>query len=197
MVGFNRRFAPLTARVRAAIARQPGHRAFTLTINAGRLPDDHWALAPAVGGGRIVGEACHFIDLLRHLTGSPVSAARALTRGRDGQDGGRFELRFENGDHANLHYLTDLPVETPKEMLTIAGEGWTVALDNWRSLRVEGFRGHDWSAWGAEPDKGHAAALAAFVAAVRTGGPSPIPLAELEEVARWSIRLQAAAPELS
>jgi hypothetical protein len=197
MVGYNRRFAPLTARVRAAIARQPGHRAFTLTINAGRLPDDHWALAPAVGGGRIVGEVCHFIDLLRHLAGSPVSAARALTRGRDGQDGGRFELRFENGDHANLHYLTDLPVETPKEMLTIAGEGWTVTLDNWRSLRVEGFRGHDWSAWGAEPDKGHAAALAAFVAAVRTDGPSPIPLAELEEVARWSIRLQAAAPELS
>lgn len=96
-----------------------------------------------------------------------------------------------------MHYLTDLPVETPKEMLTIAGEGWTVILDNWRSLRVEGFRGHDWSAWGGEPDKGHAAALAAFVAAVRTGGSSPIPLAELEEVARWSIRLQAAAPELS
>jgi predicted dehydrogenase len=191
MVGFNRRFAPATARVRAAIAHQPGGRTFTLTVNAGRLPSDHWALDPAEGGGRIVGEACHFIDLLRHLSGSPIVGADGLTRDRDGQDGGRFELRFANGDVARLLYLTDLPPRAPKELLHVAGEGWSLDLEHWRSLRVTGLPGHGWSSWFGEPDKGHAAALAAFHAATAGRAPAPIPLAELAEVSRWAIRLQA------
>jgi len=197
MVGFNRRFAPATARIRAALAGRPGPRTFTLTVNAGRLPADHWLLDPAVGGGRIVGEACHFIDILRHLAGSPIVEARALVRDADGQDGGRFELRFANGDLGRLNYLTHLAPEEPKEILTAHGEGWGLILRQWRSLRVTGLPGHGWSSWFAAPDKGHAAAVAAFVAAAVARQPSPIPLEEIEEVSRWSIRLQASRPSPS
>ncbi len=192
-VGFNRRFAPLAVRLRAALVAKSGPRRFTVDINAGRLPSDHWALDSLQGGGRIVGEACHFIDLLRYLSGSPIVSAVAKARDLDGQDGGSFELGFANGDIAMLHYRTDLPAYLPKERITVAGEGWSAEIDNWKSLRSVNLPGASaWPAWlgGPARGKGHAAALAAFLSAARTAGPAPVSLDEIEEVSRWSIRMQ-------
>jgi len=186
-VGFNRRFAPLAVRLRSALAARPGPRRFTIDVNAGRLPADHWTLDPKQGGGRIVGEAGHFVDLLRFLSGSAIVSVRALSRDLDGQDGGCFELTFANGDHAALNYRTDLPAHLPKERIAVAGEGYSAVIDNWRSLRPTNLPGASASpAWLGGPacGKGHDHALAAFL-----GGTS-VPLPEIEEVSRWSIRMQ-------
>ena len=192
-VGFNRRFAPLAVRLGAALAAKSGPRRFTVDVNAGRLPADHWALDSRQGGGRIVGEACHFVDLLRFLSGGAIVSVRCVSRDADGQDGGCFELAFANGDLAALNYRTDLPAHLPKERIAVAGDGWSAEIDNWRSLRATNLPGAcARPAWlgGPARGKGHTEALAAFLAAVRAGGPAPIPLDELEEVSRWSVRMQ-------
>jgi predicted dehydrogenase len=72
MVGFNRRFAPQVQKIKTLLAEVPGPKSFIMTVNAGAIPADHWTQDPAVGGGRILGEACHFIDLLRYLAGAPI-----------------------------------------------------------------------------------------------------------------------------
>ncbi len=192
-VGFNRRFAPLALRLRAALAAKSGFRRFKVDVNAGRLPSGHWALDPQQGGGRIVGEACHFVDLLRFLAGSPIVSVRALSRDADGQDGGCFELAFANGDSAALNYRTDLPAYLPKERLAVSGDGWSAELDNWRSLRSTNLPGASaLPAWlgGPARGKGHSEALAAFLRAARDRSAPPVSLDELEEVSRWSIRMQ-------
>ncbi len=192
IVGFNRRSAPLAVRLRSALVARPGPRRFTADINAGRLPADHWTLDPKQGGGRIVGEACHFVDLLRFLSGSAIISVRALSRDLDGQDGGCFELTFANGDVAALNYRTDLPAHLPKERITVDGEGYAAVIDNWRSLRSTNLPGASaLPAWlgGPARGKGHREALAAFLS-----GETLAPLAEIEEVSRWSIRMQEMKP---
>jgi predicted dehydrogenase/threonine dehydrogenase-like Zn-dependent dehydrogenase len=192
-IGFNRRFAPLAIRLRAALAARPGARRFTVDVNAGRLPADHWTLDPKQGGGRIVGEACHFVDLLRFLSASAIVSARALTRDADGQDGGCFELSFANGDLAILNYRTDQPAYLPKERLAVSGEGWSAQIDNWQSLHstnLPGASAHPSWLGGPARGKGHVEALSAFLSAVRTVAPAPVSLDEIEEVSRWSIRMQ-------
>jgi predicted dehydrogenase/threonine dehydrogenase-like Zn-dependent dehydrogenase len=191
-IGFNRRFAPLAVRLRSALAAKSGPRRFMVDVNAGRLPADHWTLDLKQGGGRIVGEACHFVDLLRFLSGSAIVSARAVSRDADGQDGGCFELTFANGDIASLNYRTDLPAHLPKERIAVAGEGWSAAIDNWRTLRSQNLPGASARpAWlgGPARSKGHREALTAFL----SGSPLT-PLAELEEVSRWSIRMQGMVP---
>ena len=187
-VGFNRRFAPLAVRLRAALVAQSGPRRFTVEINAGRLPASHWTLDPRQGGGRIVGEACHFVDLLRFLSGSAIATAHCLSRDGDGQDGGCFEMKFANGDIAALNYRTDLPAHLPKERIEVAGEGWSAEIDNWKSPSSQNLPGISvLPAWlgGPARGKGHAEALAAFLARS-----TPVSLDEIEEVSRWSIRMQ-------
>jgi predicted dehydrogenase/threonine dehydrogenase-like Zn-dependent dehydrogenase len=195
-VGFNRRFAPLAVRLRAALVAKSGPRRFTVDVNAGRLPAGHWTLDPKRGGGRIVGEACHFVDLLRSLSGSAIVTVRCLSRDADGQDGGCFELTFANGDLAALNYRTDLPAHLPKERIAVTGEGYSAVIDNWRSLRSTNLPGASaLPAWlgGPARGKGHAEALTAFLSAVRAGGPAPVSVDEIEEVSRWSIRMQGMA----
>ena len=187
-VGFNRRFAPLVVHLRAALAAQSGPRRFTVEINAGRLPASHWTLDPRQGGGRIVGEACHFVDLLRFLSGSAIATAHCLSRDGDGQDGGCFEMKFANGDIAALNYRTDLPAHLPKERIAVAGDGWSAEIDNWKSLSSQNLPGISvLPAWlgGPARGKGHAEALAAFLARS-----TPVSLDDIEEVSRWSIRMQ-------
>ena len=192
-VGFNRRFAPLAVRLRAALAAKSGPRRFTVDVNAGRLPVDHWALDPKQGGGRIVGEACHFVDLLRFLSGSAIASVRCLSRDLDGQDGGCFELSFANGDIATLNYRTDLPAHLPKERIAVSGEGWSAEIDNWQRLRSQHLPGASaLPAWlgGPARGKGLAEALAAFLFAASDRAAAPVSLDELEESSRWSIRMQ-------
>ncbi len=195
VVGFNRRFAPLALALRAALAAKSGPRRFTVDVNAGRLPADHWTLDAQQGGGRIVGEACHFVDLLRYLAGSPIASVRALSRDADDQDGGCFELRFANGDVATLNYRTDLPAHLPKERISVSGDGWSAEIGNWKSLRSQNLPGASaLPTWlgGPARGKGHPELISAFLCASTSESfAPPVSLDQIEEVSRWSIRMQA------
>jgi len=196
-VGFNRRFAPLVRRMKGLLDGLQGPKSFVMTVNAGVVPPDHWTQDPAIGGGRIVGEACHFIDLLRHLVGSRIQRADVVSMaGADGvatpDDKATITLRFADGSFGSVHYLANGHKSFPKERLEVFGGGCVMQLDNFRRLTLYG--------WGSRrgkrllrQDKGEKACAAAFVEAVRQGGPAPIPVDEAFEVSRVSIDLAEAA----
>jgi predicted dehydrogenase/threonine dehydrogenase-like Zn-dependent dehydrogenase len=207
MVGYNRRFAPHVIKLKELLAPLAGPRAFVMTINAGALPAGHWVVDPAVGGGRIVGEACHFIDLLRHLAGSPIveHAVRGVTRSIS--EGGvahagaerapplgadlSITLGFADGSHGTIHYLSSGHRGFPKERLEVFCAGRVLSLDNFRSLRGWGFSGFS-RLRSLQQDKGQLGCARAFVGAIQSGCPMPIAACELLEVSRVSILAQQA-----
>jgi predicted dehydrogenase/threonine dehydrogenase-like Zn-dependent dehydrogenase len=191
MVGFNRRFAPAAMALRAAVAGKAGRKSFRAVINAGRLDPDHWTLDPKTGGGRIVGEGCHWVDLARYLVGSPVVGVRCVRRDRDGQDGASYELAFADGSGALIDYRTDLPPTVAKEAIELSGDGWRAEIQNWARLRTEGLGGVAWgNRWSKAPQKGHPEALRAFLDACEGRGSAPIPLEEIDEVSRLAVIMQ-------
>ncbi|MGH7466103.1 MAG: Gfo/Idh/MocA family protein, partial [Longimicrobiales bacterium] len=141
-VGFNRRFAPLTVEMAGLLARRIGPVSIVITVNAGAVPPDHWVQHPVLGGGRIVGEACHFIDLARALTGAPIASCDAVAaRGRDGRpidDIAHLTLSFADGSTAVVHYLANGSRAFPKERIEAFFDGRTCAIDNWRRLHRYG-----------------------------------------------------------
>lgn len=187
MVGFNRRFAPQIVRVKQLLKGASEPKAFVMTVNAGRIPPEHWTQDPAVGGGRLVGEGCHFIDLLRFLAGAPIVAVQAACIGRM-DDRTSFTLTFGDGSIGTVHYLANGHKSFPKERLEVFCGGRILQLDNFRKLRAFGWPGfRRMNLW--RQDKGNEACVAAFVAAVGSGGAAPIPFEELHEVARVSLEI--------
>lgn len=188
MVGFNRRFAPHVARMKALLAGAGAPVAMTMTVNAGAIPADHWTQDRAVGGGRIVGEACHFIDLLRHLAGSPIRDARCTAMESATGDTVSLQLGFENGSIGTIHYFANGHRGLPKERLEVFSSGRVLCLDNFRRLEGFGFKGfRRQRLW--NQDKGQRACAAAFVQAIAHGGPAPIPFDEICEVSRVTMAL--------
>jgi predicted dehydrogenase len=185
-VGFNRRFAPLALRMKEFFAGRGEPLALSCRVNAGRLPDDHWLLDPRQGG-RLIGEACHFIDLLAFLAGSHPVEVRAHGLARDRQGGALVQLRFADGSQGTVAYLTNGDPGLPKERMEVFGGGRAAALDDFRRLELArgGRRQVIRSLW--KQDKGHRALWAAFVQAVRAGGPPPIPYDELFGVSRVTL----------
>jgi predicted dehydrogenase len=194
MVGFNRRFAPQVVKMHALLAGIREPKAFVMTVNAGAIPPEHWTQDPHSGGGRIVGEACHFIDLLRHLAGTPITShhVSAIRGGPGPVDRVSISLGFADGSIGTVHYLSNGHRAFPKERLEVFAGGRVLQLDNFRRLRGYGWPGFTrMNLW--RQDKGQDACAQAFVDAVRTGGPSPIPLDELLEVARVTIAVARSA----
>ncbi|NCY22855.1 gfo/Idh/MocA family oxidoreductase, partial [bacterium] len=190
MVGFNRRFAPMAVILKRALQRCGETVDIRITVNAGRLEADHWALDREVGGGRIVGEGCHFIDLARFLAGGPIQSVGCLRQDKNGQGGGCFELFFQCGSRATIDYLTDQSRHLPKEVIEVRGKNFSAKIDNWTRLRS---RGLGWLCkggfWSRTPRKGHEEAVKAFLKAIK-GGPEPIPAKEIFEVSEWAIKMQ-------
>jgi predicted dehydrogenase len=197
MVGFNRRFAPQVLRMRKLLALVTEPKAFVMTVNAGAIPPEHWTQDREIGGGRIIGEACHFIDLLRFLAASPIGGFQVVTLRRpDGSDAlddrVSFTLRFQDGSIGTVHYLANGHKSVPKERLEIFCAGRVLRLDNFRRLTGFGWPGfRRMNLW--RQDKGQRACAAAFVDAIRGGKASPIPLDEIFEVSRVSIAIGEAA----
>jgi predicted dehydrogenase len=193
MVGFNRRFAPLLVEMKALLDRVRQPKVFVYTCNAGAIPANHWTQDPEIGGGRIVGEACHFIDLLRFLAASPIRDAQivtlgAATHGVTPQDNATITLSFEDGSIGTIHYLANGGKVFPKERIEAFAGDAVLQLDNFIALSGFGWPGfRRRRAW--RQDKGQHACVAAFLRAIRTGEPAPIPLAELLEIARTSVIL--------
>ena len=188
MVGFNRRFSPHTAKIRELLARRTEPLTMNMTVNAGFIPPDHWTQDPERGGGRIIGEGCHFIDLLAHMAGAPVTQVSAQMIG--GSKPGRDDkmsilLTFTDGSVGTVHYFANGAKSYPKETLEIFGDGRVMRMENFRVTTGYGFKGFSsFRTW--RQDKGHRAEIAAFVDAVAAGGPPLIPFDEIVNATRAS-----------
>lgn len=190
MVGFNRRFAPQVVKMKALLATTNEPKSFIMTVNTGAIPANHWTQDPGVGGGRIIGEACHFIDLMRHLAGAPIVSVQARSMGRTEsgmitEDKAAITLGFEDGSFGTIHYLANGSSTFPKERVEVFVAGRVLQLDNFRKMRGFGWPGFSRMNLMTQ-DKGQSVCAAAFLAAVE-GGPVPIPPDEILEVARVTI----------
>jgi predicted dehydrogenase/threonine dehydrogenase-like Zn-dependent dehydrogenase len=194
MVGFNRRFSPYATKARSLLAGVAEPKCLVAIVNAGSIPADHWTQDPAQGGGRIVGEACHFIDLLRFLVASPIVSARVTSVGPGSADGVSADkttitLAFHDGSIGTVHYFANGPKSVAKERIEMFAGGKWLRIDNFRRLEGAG-----WSrnvSMSGRQDKGHEAALRAFVTSIQEGSAAPIPPDEIFEVSRWSVRAAA------
>ncbi|MGC1376617.1 MAG: bi-domain-containing oxidoreductase [Anaerolineales bacterium] len=181
-VGFNRRFAPLAQQLAAHFSTQNEPRYMHYRVNAGYIPLNHWTQDPAVGGGRIIGEGCHFVDFLTFLVGSaPVSvSAQALPDGgKYCQDNVSLTFTFADGSIGVVDYLANGDKAFPKERVEVFCGGRIAVLDDFRALELihNSQRRAVKSAF--RQDKGHLNEMQAFVRAIRTGGQPPIPYEQL------------------
>ena len=188
MVGFNRRFSPHVVKAVELLRGRVGPLCLSMTVNAGFIPADHWTQDPQVGGGRIVGEGCHWIDLLSYLVGNQVSTAHTDRVGRvqgapPRADCTVISLTFGDGSVGTLQYFSNGHRSFPKERLTIFCDGKVLELDNFRVLHGYGWRGfRRIKTW--RQDKGHQSEIQQFVSRVAGGGTSLIPFADLDRVTR-------------
>lgn len=194
MVGFNRRFAPQVVKMKTLLNRVAEPKSFLMVMNAGAIPAKHWTQDDAIGGGRIVGEACHFIDLMRFLAGAPIVdvAARRMgdtTHVEVTEDKASITLAFADGSFGTIMYLANGASTFPKERIEVFTAGRVLQIDNFR--RMTGF---GWPGFRKQnlmrQDKGQTACAAAFVESVKSGKPAIAP-GELFEVARATIQVAA------
>lgn len=190
MVGFNRRFSPQVRKMKSLleVVREP--KSFMMTMNAGAIPSGHWTQDVEVGGGRIIGEACHFIDLMRFLAGSPIVSVQARGMGASAgvavtEDKASITLGFEDGSFGTIMYLANGAASFPKERVEVFAAGRVLQLDNFRKLRGYGWPGFKHlNLW--RQDKGQDACASAFLQSLSKGVPA-IPVEEIFEVARVTI----------
>ena len=191
MVGYNRRFAPHIVKMKSLLANLTEPKIFIMTMNAGAIAADHWTQDPNIGGGRIIGEACHYIDLMRFLTGSEISGFSATCIGSAPgidvtDDKASITLSFKDGSFGTIHYLANGGKTFAKERIEVFTSNGVLQLDNFRKLT-----GYDWPGFKKDKlmkqDKGQNNCSKAFVAAINTGLESPIHFDEIMEVARISV----------
>jgi predicted dehydrogenase len=191
MVGFNRRFAPFTEKIREFFSGRTEAMMINIRINAGYIPLDHWVHRD---GGRIVGEFCHFIDWARAVVGRPIAeiGARLLPNaGRYCEDNVCATLTFADGSVATLQYLANGDKSVAKEWYEVFCGGGVARLDNFSSLELIR-KGRKQIHKGAA-DKGHRREIELTLNAMREGQPAPIPFSELLEVSRATFLVQEAA----
>ncbi len=187
MAGFNRRFAPLAVEMKAFIDARQEPFAAHYRINAGFIPPEHWTQDLSQGGGRIVGEGCHFIDFLTWLAdAAPVSVqAQALPdRGRYKEDNVFMTFAFPDGSLGTVSYLANGDKSMPKERVEVFAGGRAAVLDDFRRLETYARGSRKVRRAALRQDKGHAAEWGAFVRAILAGGPPPIAYEQLFGVMR-------------
>ncbi|NWN91781.1 zinc-binding dehydrogenase [Marinobacter adhaerens] len=193
MVGFNRRFAPQVQKIKGLLSSVKEPKSFIMTMNAGAIPGDHWTQDDQVGGGRIIGEACHFIDLMRFLADSEITGFTATKMGNSAgveitEDKASITLSFADGSFGTIFYLANGSASFPKERVEVFSAGRVLQLDNFRKLRGFGWPGFKkMNLW--KQDKGQEACAAEFIKAIHQGKPTPIPVDEIFEVARVTLEV--------
>jgi predicted dehydrogenase/threonine dehydrogenase-like Zn-dependent dehydrogenase len=181
MVGFNRRFAPMALRMKSFVDEIREPLSLHYRINAGYIPRDHWVNDPLQGGGRIIGEVCHFVDFLAFLAGSPVEVStRSLPNNGDySDDNVMISLQFENGSQGTIHYLANGDRAYSKERLEVFGGKSTAVLEDFRFLELVQHGKKQVMRSRFRQDKGHLAEWRAFVNAISSGVHSPIAFEEI------------------
>jgi predicted dehydrogenase/threonine dehydrogenase-like Zn-dependent dehydrogenase len=191
MLGFNRRFAPQIQKVKHMLSHVHEPKSFIITVNAGAIPPDSWVQSKTIGGGRIIGEACHFIDLMRFLAGHEIISVQCRYIGANPsilirEDKASITLAFADGSFGTIHYLANGSTRFPKERVEIFTAGRVLQLDNFRKLKGFGWPGFKhMNLW--KQDKGQAECSKRFLQAIEQGKETPIPFNEVIEVARVSI----------
>ncbi|WP_328940671.1 bi-domain-containing oxidoreductase [Streptomyces sp. NBC_00250] len=188
-VGFNRRFAPLLQQATGQFGVRTGPANLRYLVNAGRLQHGSWYLQQGTEGSRFAGEGGHFIDTASRLLGAdPVSVYAVATSGNDDL---QVVLRYPDGSTATISYVTTGPSSFPKETLDLVADGKVLRLDDFVRASVYGSKRWVSSRLPQARDKGQNAELAAFVKAVRTGGPMPVPLESLVATTAATLAVQA------
>jgi len=193
MVGFNRRFSPHVQKIKDLLKTVHEPKSFIMTMNAGSIPANHWTQDKAVGGGRIIGEACHYIDLMRFLAGSEIVSIQARRMGDSRhtdvvEDKASITLGFADGSFGTIHYFANGDKSFPKERVEVFTGGKVLQLNNFRTLTGYGWSGFKkmklWS-----QDKGQSSCPAAFITAIEKGHSCPISSSEIFEVARVTLEV--------
>jgi predicted dehydrogenase len=179
MVGFNRRFSSLTGMLKARLG--PGPVSMIYRINAGSIPADSWIQDKEIGGGRITGEVCHFVDYLTFLCGSPPrSVYGAVMKDPLGLgDTVNVSLSFEDGSIGTISYFANGSVALPKEYLEVYSSGTTGILKDFRELEIYGGKGRDLRKKLLSQDKGQKNMVVEFLTSIIDGKPSPISFEEI------------------
>ncbi len=189
-VGFNRRFAPMALRLKEFASQRSEPMAVQYRVNAGYLPASHWLHDPQQGGGRIIGEACHFIDFLTYLVGAnpvTVSVSAMPDQNRYLQDNVILTLTYPDGSLGTISYLANGDKAFGKERVEVFSSGWSAVLDDFRSLELVRRGKRRVSRAYLRQDKGHRPAWETFIKACREGGPPPIPYDQLITVTKITL----------
>lgn len=183
MVGFNRRFSPYVQKMKVLLAGNEPDRIpmnVIITVNAGFIPANSWVHDRTVGGGRILGEACHFVDLIAFLTGSRVMHVCMNAMGHrptETSDSASLLLYYENGSTGVINYFSNGSKAYAKERVEVYSQERTLVLDNFRQLTGYGFKG--FSEMSGRQNKGHAEQMKRLLGQLRTGGKPLIPFADI------------------
>ena len=193
MVGFNRRFAPHIIKIKELMSNHQSPKSILMTVNAGPIPAEHWVQDIHVGGGRIVGEGCHFIDLMRHLVGHSIVDFTATMMGNAPgvevrEDKASITLTFADGSFGTILYLANGGSAFPKERIEVFCDNAVLQMDNYRVLN-----GYGWPGFKKmklfKQDKGQKACVQSFVSSIIDGKEVPIPYEETIESSRVSIEV--------
>ncbi len=181
MVGFNRRFAPHVRKIRNLLSGTTGPRFMQMAVNAGAIPPAHWTQDQSIGGGRLIGEGCHFFDLLMSIAQAPITEISASQP--KGSDSFSVVLQFANGSQGTINYFTNGSKSYPKEQLHVFCDNKVLFLDNFKKLTATGFPLFRKASL-FKMDKGHNEEIRCFVESLKAGGPAPISFDEIVNVSR-------------
>ena len=163
-------------------------KSIIMTVNAGMLPIDHWTQDAEVGGGRILGESCHYIDLIRFLTETKIETCNITSLNNQTKDTATINILFEDGSIGSIHYFSNGSKKFPKERLEIFCSGKILQLNNFKILRGFGWKKFKkLKLW--KQDKGHYNEIQAFVESIIQGKPNPIPFEEIVEVMKTTLQI--------
>jgi predicted dehydrogenase len=192
MVGFNRRFSPMAIQLKEFLSRINEPLIMHYRVNAGYIPSDHWVHDPEQGGGRIIGEVCHFVDFLIFLTGSfpgQLYATSVPNNGRYSDDNLTINIEFGNGSIGTISYVSNGDRRFPKERVEVFGGGAVAVLNNFRRLDlIQHERRRVFRSW-LRQDKGHQDEWKAFIKAIHAETALPIPFEEIVCTSSVSFRI--------
>lgn len=189
MIGFNRRFSPLIKDIKHYICNSNAPKSFIYTINAGKIDIDHWIQDPCIGGGRLIGEACHFLDLLRYLADSSIKNVEVVfTQGiNPTPDNFILQIKFEDGSIGSINYFSNGNKAFPKERLEVFCDGNIHRLDNFKTLKSWGSNRYNDKNFYRQ-DKGQYFCAKEYIKAIQDGLESPIKFNEILEVQFWLLK---------
>jgi predicted dehydrogenase/threonine dehydrogenase-like Zn-dependent dehydrogenase len=187
LVGFNRRFSPFSIAAKKVIGENPGAINVIATMNSGEIPKNHWTQDMEIGGGRIIGEACHYIDLISFFTSSKVKSVLLSSSGiqpEENTDNASILLKYENGSIGVINYFSNGHKSYPKERIEVYQSGNNLIIDNFKKIEFYGFKSKNFK---GNQDKGHFNQFKKWSQFLEEGGDEIIPYESLYNTSRTAL----------